>query len=109
MKANKIKMTSHAKDDRADRLTYIAINVGFGEVVLEHINADNRRDCITDTGVLLIKNATEEILITAYIPTVDKVSAIYKSAGFDCVPQHIYRIAKKNEKKHLKMQNIVKY
>lgn len=109
MKATKIKMTAHVIDERIDRLTYIAMNVGFGNVILERIHDDNKkRDCFTDTGVLLIKDAYKEILITAYIPDIDKVTAIYRNCGYTRTPQEIVRLVKKNHKHYLN-QNIVKY
>ena len=50
-------MTNHVREDRADRLTYIALTIGFGNVVFEHRDGEYR-ECITDTGVLMVKNIT---------------------------------------------------
>lgn len=109
MKATRITMTNHIKEERLDRLTYIALNVGFGNVILEHIREeDGRRDCLTDTGVLMIKAAHEEILITAFVANIDKVTAIYHKCGYTSVPANIRKVVLKNEK-HNKMQNIVRY
>lgn len=109
MKTTRIQMTSHVIDDRLDRLTYIAMNVGFGNVILERIHEDSKkRDCFTDTGVLLIKDAYKEVLITAYIPDIDKVTAIYRNCGYATTPQEIVRLVKKN-RKHYINQNNVKY
>ena len=109
MKTTRIQMTSHVIDDRLDRLTYIAMNVGFGNVILERIHEDSKkRDCFTDTGVLLIKDAYKEVLITAYIPDIDKETAIYRNCGYTTTPQEIVRLVKKN-RKHYINQNNVKY
>ena len=31
MKAQKVRMSTHATEDRLDRLTYIAMTIGFGD------------------------------------------------------------------------------
>ena len=39
-----MKMTYHAQMERTDRLVYIAMTVGFGEVVFEH-RTEVHREC----------------------------------------------------------------
>ena len=107
MKANKIKMSNHARDERLDRLTYIALNVGFGEVVLEH-RTETKRECITDTGVILVKGLEDDFLITAFIGTIDKVSDIYHANGYERIPTSVYNKVIKNAR-HVKLQNCAKY
>lgn len=103
-------MTYHARIERADRLTYIAMNVGFGEIVLEHIHEDDpyKVDCLTDTGVLIIKNAVSGTIITAYVPNIDKVIAIYRKMGYERMPTYMINRVRKNVK-HLKIQNTIRY
>ena len=109
MTATRITMTRHIKEERLDRLTYIAMNVGFGNVVLEQPRVEEgKRDCLTDTGVLLVKDIMEEVLVTAYIISIDKATAMYKHSGYPAVPTQMRKIIIKNEK-HLKKQNIAKY
>ena len=107
MKAKRIVMSAHVREDRLDRMTYIAMNVGFGEVVMEH-RLETKRECITNTGVILVKALEEDFLITAFVGTIDKVNAIYHANGFERVPTNIYNKVQKNAY-HVKMQNIVKY
>lgn len=107
MKVQKIALSSHAKNERLDRLTYIAVNIGFGETVIEHC-METKRECVTDTGIILVKDLHNEFLITAFVGTIDKISAIYHANGFERVPTHIYNKAQKNLY-HVKMQNLVKY
>ena len=107
MKAKKIVMSTHVREDRLDRMTYIAINVGFGEVVMEH-RMETKKECITNTGVILVKNLEDDFLITAFVGTIDKVTAIYHANGYDRIPTNIYNKVTKNAY-HVKMQNIVKY
>lgn len=110
MTAKRVKMTTHVREERLDRLTYIAMNVGFGEVVLEHPHNDGsgKIDCITDTGVLIIKSARDGAIITAYIPDINKVTAIYRKMGYTRIPTAINNRVLKNVY-HARMSNIVKY
>ena len=109
MKATRVKMSIHAREERLDRLTYIAMNVGFGDTVFEAPNGQHpdRIDCLTDTGVLIIKGR-DGTIITAYIPTMDKVIAIYRRQGITRIPTAVYNKVRKNEY-HVKMCNIAKY
>ena len=110
MTAKRVKMTAHVIEERLDRLTYIAMNVGFGEVVLEHPHEDGsgKVDCLTDTGVLIIKSAKTGAIITAYIPDIGKVTAIYHKMGYTRIPTAMNNKIMKNVY-HAKMSNIVKY
>lgn len=97
----KIIMTNHAKVDRIDRLTEIAMTVGWGDVILT-IQENHKRYCLTSTGVLLVKNEVEEILITAYLANHLRVAAMYKSIGYNKVPTAIYNKVLNNEKRYKK-------
>ncbi len=93
----KIKMSKHVMVDRADRMVYIMQTVGFGEtVVFTHVH-DGARECLTETGVIMVKAMHEERLITAYIPSLDKVSAMYTEMGLR-VPQYMIRKIGNNQK-----------
>lgn len=102
-------MTYHARIERADRLTYIAMNVGFGEVILEgpHPDHPNRIQCLTNTGVFIVKTKQGDV-VTAFIPTVERVCAMYKYMGYNRVPTYVMNKAKKNVK-HIVIQNTVRY
>lgn len=109
MKATRVKMSAHVIEDRLDRLTFIAVNVGFGEVILEHTyQRKDRVECLTNTGVLIVKSLTDNAIITAFIPDIDKVSAMYMSSGYTRVPGPIYTKVVKNQR-YQKMQNSVRY
>lgn len=98
----KIAMTNHATTDRLERLLYINNTIGFGKVVFEHINYErNSRECLTDTGVLIIKDLYREVMITAFICSFDKASALYHDAGYDGIPHWMVNRINKN-KKHAK-------
>jgi hypothetical protein len=107
MKTTKIKMSTHVVEERLDRLTYIAMNIGFGKIIIEHC-LETKRECITDTGIILVKDLKEDFLITAFVGTIDKVSAIYHANGYERIPTPIYNKVIKNTY-HVKRQNVVKY
>jgi hypothetical protein len=102
-----MKMSKHAQFDRTDRLVYIATTVGFGEVIIRHEREDSV-ECITDTGVVMIKSLKEDFLITAYICDIDKAMAICRAMGMPQVPNALYRKILKN-RNHLAHQNKIIY
>lgn len=100
-----IDMSKHCVEDRLDRLTYIATKVGFGNILFEKAS-NGRRECITDTGIILVKALKKEFLITAYIPSLKKVIALYRSTfgAKKRMPQALYNKIQKNQK-YAKNQN----
>lgn len=100
-----MEMSYHCREDRLDRLTYIATTIGWGEVVAER-RTENRRECLTDTGVVMIKALDRDFLITAYIASIDRAFAIYHDVyGKNAkLPQSLYKRICKNKKYH-KNQN----
>ena len=101
-------MSRHVQEDRLDRMVYIATTIGFGEVIFERVN-DDRRECITDTGVFMVKSIVGDTLITAYIIGIDKATAIFRrTCGDRRMPAHLYETIRKNAK-HVKLQNTAKF
>lgn len=102
----KIQMTYHVQMERADRMVYILSNPDLCDLTpaMEFVSVrDNVRYCITVDGVLLIKAIRQERLITAYVPTFDKVYAICMNEGIQIPAGLAYRI--KRNKKHNLMQD----
>lgn len=100
-----MKMSKHVVTDRMDRMLYIAQYVGWGNVVLEvTLPATQGRYCLTDTGVILVKRPNEDFVITAFVGNMDKVIMMYRTAGYDRMPQSMYNRVVKN-KVHLVKQN----
>ena len=101
-------MSRHVQEDRLDRMVYIATTIGFGEVIFERVNND-RRECITDTGVFMVRSIVGDILITAYIIGIDKATAIFcRTCGDKRMPSYLYETIRKNAK-HVKLQNTAKF
>jgi hypothetical protein len=96
-----IKLSKHCTEERLDRLVHISMTIGFGEVILTNITADHKRECLTDTGVVLIMDLYDDFLITAYIIDIGRLTAMYLSHGYDRVPTKIARKVVKNMKKNI--------
>lgn len=92
-----MKMTRHAIVDRIDRLMYIAQTIGFGEIIAEDLH-NGGRECLTDSGVILVKAVNEERLITAWIADLERASAIYRGAGKGNLPRAVVNKIKNNSK-----------
>ena len=84
---------------RIERMLYITQTIGFGErIVCEGSRRDKgTRQCITETGILIVKMPEEETMVTAYIPTLEQAGMIYKSVGLR-MPDWMVRKIKKNQK-----------
>lgn len=100
-----MKMSKHVTTDRMNRMLYIAQYVGWGTPVLEVVMpATNNRYCLTDTGVILVKDVEQEFVITAFVGNMDKVVLMYRTAGYEHVPNRMYQKVVKN-KIHVIKQN----
>ena len=49
-----MRFSNHFRNHRADRITYINNTVGFGEEIVIEFKYENKRECITNTGVCLV-------------------------------------------------------
>jgi hypothetical protein len=106
--AIKRNITYHISEDRIDRAYYIMETIGIGEIIKEQRCFDEKGriswQCLTNTGVLLVLDEKKEILITLYIASQSKVSAMYKGK----TPSWVFKIVRKN-RKYAEMQNKVRY
>ena len=105
--AIKRNITYHISEDRLDRACYIMQTVGIGEIVKEEkcVQEDGRISwqCLTNTGVILVMSEDRKIVITLYIASQAKVSAMYKGN----TPSWMFKVVKKN-KVYQEMQNKVR-
>ena len=96
------KVTLHFRDERADRATYIAQTVGFGQTVRYTEYYDNlgrfARVEIIETGVVIVRNEFNS-LVTMYIARPEQLMKIYKRNDWGHVPQWLITKAQKNWKK----------
>ena len=104
----KFEMTYHAKEDRLDRLAACIEHLGVGEVILE-VERFGAMERLTSTGIVLIVNAETNTLITGYAATIKQMYGMYKTCGYERVPDRIYKQVVRNSKKYAflyKMQKI---
>lgn len=95
-----LRLSKHCTEDRLDRLVRIATTIGFGEVILTS-EVRGGRECLTDTGVVLIKDLYEEFLITAYVIDINRLTAIYSAHGYTRIPNSIYKTVCRNMRKNI--------
>lgn len=88
-----MKMTYHVQYERVDRIANILATTGFGEIVHRMPAREaGRVRCMTTTGVILIMDKSEEILITAYHASYKQAAAMYCGN----TPRAIYKTIQSN-------------
>ncbi len=92
------QVSQHAVVDRIDRLMVIAEHIGWGEVIMEVVDETNSDHmlCLTSTGVLIVKGITKNALITAYVPTFEKMYCICQRCNREFVPATLTHRHKKS-------------
>lgn len=97
-----MKLTYHAKYERADRIAQILVILGVGEKLIDFPEEDKVYR-LMNNGVLFVMDSKTQVVITAYVPSIKKVAAFYRSIEMDHIPPHVYSIVKKNmQNKELK-------
>ena len=100
--------TYHISEERIDRAMYIMQTIGIGDPIKEEHCVDERGrtswQCLTNTGVILVLNEEKTVVITLYIATQPKVSAMYKGN----TPSWVLKMVRKN-KQYAEMQNKVRF
>lgn len=91
--------TKHLIEDRADRVVFIATTVGFGDIVEEFYIEDNHGkhfECVTSTGVIIVKGLDKKTVITMYVAHHNQIKRLYKEKK---IPRNLQAVIKRNEKK----------
>lgn len=97
-----MKLTKHARYERADRIAQIIAIVGIGEKLMDFPH-DGKIVRLMTNGVLFVMDKNTQVVITAYIPNVKKVSALFRSVGYTAIPPRIYKTVIQNmQNKELK-------
>ena len=89
-----MEMTYHAKVERIDRRMMIEQRIGIGNVIRESYH-NHAYNCITDTGIVIIKDEKKEKIITMYVATRRNLMAIY--GGLKKVPPYLIRKVDHNQ------------
>ena len=104
----KRNITYHISEDRLDRACYIMQTIGIGEIIKECKCVDEKGrtswQCLTNTGVLLVLDEHKKMIVTLYIASQPKVSAMYEGK----TPSWVINMVKKN-RKYAEEQNKVRY
>lgn len=90
-----VRFSSHALNERADRITYIATTIGFGEVIARKVVEDERGKAIrllTDTGVIIVTDIHEKYILTMWIANPTQVKDFYPDGVRN---QAVLRLVKK--------------
>lgn len=95
----RIRFSNHALNERADRIAYIATTIGFGEVIARKLVVDARGKAmrlLTDTGVIIVTNLEETMILTMWIAGPAQVKEFYVG---EVRNQAILRLVKKYKEK----------
>ena len=90
-----IRFSSHALNERADRIAYIATTIGFGEVIARKVVEDKRGKAVrllTDTGVIIVTDIHEKCILTMWIANPTQVKDFYPDGVRN---QAVLRLVKK--------------
>lgn len=91
----RIRFSNHALNERADRITYIATTIGFGEIIARKLVEDERGKVmrlLTDTGVIIVTDPREECILTMWIADPAQVKDFYPDGVRN---QAVLRLVKK--------------
>lgn len=97
----------HAQCERADRLAQLEEVLGFTKIVLEvPVVEEQKRYCITSSGILIIKALHEDFVITAFMCNINQCYRLYRMAGKAQVSPKVYKRITKNLERHAELFHI---
>ena len=91
-------MSAHVTVDRADRIRNIENSVGWGTIVVKapDRNSENVNRVLTSTGVLIVQ-AEDGFMITAWVASVRQAVAVWKKAkGDKPLPKWLWNVINYN-------------
>lgn len=92
-------MSYHCSQERTDRLAFIMLHGGLGEIFCEYQKSEELLYRLTTTGVLMIIDPMRKVLITAYYATMDRAVAILHNCKHTNYPtKDLYKAIRANEK-----------
>ena len=100
-------MTYHARIERKNRIDVLEETLGFTKTVLEVENLEEeKRFCLTSSGVIIIKNLYKDIIITAYMANVDQCYRLYRMSGKSQIAPKMLKRVLKNQQRHSELFSI---
>lgn len=97
--------SEHLIEHRMDRYMEIQMKIGFGSKYVVAVEMENKYECLTDTGVIMVISKDtyngKRLLITTYVGTIDKANAMFRSTGHSRLPSFVSTAIIKANKKRL--------
>ena len=91
-------LSQHFINDHPERMIYIGLNIGYGNVIAEREWVDTAdTKCIrqiTDTGVIIVTTPDKTKVVTMFVATVLQAKAMW----YGKIPNWFYKIVIRNEK-----------
>ncbi len=97
-----MRMSYHAQYERKARITNCINTLGMGDVVFVTKSIKQKMpgyvvECVTSTGLVFVVDLEKNMIITAYLGTIRHLSGLYRGAGYQRIPNHIYKMVRYNE------------
>lgn len=93
-----MKMSYHARVERIDRLVACMTHLGYNEFAYEipDPRSPDHVYTITDTGIILVRGVDDGTVVTGYMATIAKITALFHGN----VPTQLKKTVVRNEKKY---------
>ena len=102
----KLKISEHARKSRCGRIAEIIAHIGLGQELHRCVYPNQygeRIEILTTTGVLLVVDKTETILITAYLAQMKSIRRNYYN---EPIPELLYSVLKYNKRHYRELFDI---
>ena len=109
MTAEKTLVSDHAKEDRIDRLTACLTTIGYNDfalIVEDTKRGNNTTKYLTDTGIMIIRDTDTKRIVTGYMATVQQAIRMYREAGYERMPNGMYKKIVRNNEKYKELLNM---
>ena len=111
MTVEKTTISYHASEERIERLTACLTTLGYNDFVLQvedKKRGNNTTQFLTDTGIIIVRNSDNGNLVNGYMATVAQAIKMYRVAGYQKMPDGMYRKVVRNNEKHKELLDIQK-
>ncbi len=111
MTVEKTPISYHASTERIERLTACLTTLGYNNFVLQvedKKRGNGTTQFLTDTGIVIVRNSNNGNLVTGYMATVAQAIKMYRVAGYQKMPDGMYRRVVRNNEKHKELLDIQK-
>ena len=97
----KMLFSYHAQVERADRLTQLEEVLGFTHIVVEvPVVEEEKRYCLTSSGIIIVKNLHRDFVVTAYMANLNQCYRSCRMAGKSQIPPKLHKRVTKNLERH---------